>query len=192
MNNEPVLELGRLTAGDRVGIRESGYDSYSKATVTRTTATQIVVLADGAAMPRKFRISDGREVGRPYGSNLVHPHDPHLLAYAVRKAFETFASGVDRQWRELRNDRSQGRAPEPVRILELMRKLSLELTTAEQKAAALLRRLPPPADVKLIRLSCTDCARETTDLTTYTVGSWCKQLPDSIGDCPGFLIGVRA
>lgn len=192
--NGPVLDLGRLAKGDRVGIHSRASrghaGSYHAGTVERLTMTQVVVNA-GAGAPnyRKFRLSDGCEVGVGYGAKLVHPDDPGLLAHLIRQAFEGVYYYAERESREARNQRP------PIKVIDMAKRLAaLSEKTAQARAhiAALLGRMPgmpiPAPAAGISRLSCTDCKRETTNLIYR--GRWCRELPDSNDGCPGFLLGV--
>lgn len=191
--DDPVLDLGRLQKGDRVGIHSRASrghaGSYHTGTVERLTKTQVAVNA-GTVAPnyRRFRLSDGCEVGVGYGAKLVHPDDPGLLAYAIRQAFDDVYYYAEKEHREAR-----GQQP-AIKVIDMARRLAaLSEKTAQARAhvAALLARMPVRVPVLGIsRLSCTDCKRETSNLIYQ--GRWCREMPDSNDGCPGFLLAVRA
>lgn len=187
--NGPVLDLGRLAKGDRVGIDQRS--TYYTGVVERLTMTQVVVnVGTGAPNYRKFRLSDGCEVGVGYGGKLVHPDDPGLLAYLIRQAFEDVYYYAERAIRKASNQQP------PIKVIDMAKRLAaLSEKTAQARAhiAALLRRMPGMVPLTaptpgISRLSCTDCKRETTNLIYR--GRWCRELPDSNDGCPGFLLGV--
>lgn len=191
----PVLDLGRLVKGDRVGISSRGYENtYATGTVYRTTKTQVVVnVSTGTEAPnhRKFRLSDGGEVGVSYGGKLVHPDDPGLLTYAIRRAFDEVYNYAERAHRTARNAKPRFGDKEMARYLSA---LSEKIAEARAKIDRLRDRLPGEKQrgirSDIARLACTDCTRETTNLVYQ--GRWCRELPDSNDGCPGFLLAVLA
>lgn len=190
--NGPVLDLGRLAKGGRVGISNRGR-TYNTGVVERLTMTQVVVNAGtGAPDYRRFRLSDGHEVGTGSSGKLVHPDDPGLLAYLIRQAFEDVYYYAERERREASNQRP------PIKVIDMAKRLAaLSEKTAQARAhiAALLGRMPGMLPLTapvpgISRLACTDCTRETTNLIYQ--GRWCRELPESNDGCPGFLLGVLA
>jgi hypothetical protein len=188
----PELDLTSLKQGDRVGIANRTYESYSTGTVYRLTTTQVVISVAtkiNAPLHRKFRLKDGGEVGVGYGSRLVHPDDQYLIACVARELFGNIWRQAETRWRQLQT-RKPGANVGPVQVWEQLQLLKAEITQAQQKVEKLIERLPPSKTVQ--SWTCTDCTWQTSDnLDRYKAGMWCKDIPGN-PDCVGFLLGALA